>query len=91
MPRASRRSVLNGMAYNAPFTWRVSINTASSPAAHRCRCSHCDKGPDSSPMPVMLTSIARRNAINASGSQAIFASRATVPDWVTTQTALLSQ
>jgi len=55
MPSASRRSVLIGMAFNAPFTWRVSISTASSPAAQRCRCNHCDRGPASSPMPVMLT------------------------------------
>ena len=33
MPSASRRSVLIGMAFSAPFTCRVSINTASRPAS----------------------------------------------------------
>ncbi|WP_089885447.1 metallophosphoesterase family protein [Citreimonas salinaria] len=34
-----------GIAFKAPFTWRVSIRTASNPASISPRCNHCDKGP----------------------------------------------
>ena len=56
MPSASRRSVLIGMVFRAPFTYRVSIGTASSLASVSLRCSHCDKGPASSPMTATVPS-----------------------------------
>src|SRR6185503_8173735 len=56
MPRASRRSVFTVIADNAAFTCRVSSRTTSKPACVKAACSHCDKGPASSPMRTTLIS-----------------------------------
>src|SRR3954447_22746267 len=56
IPRASRRSVFTVIADNAAFTCRVSSRTTSKPACVKAACSHCDKGPASSPMRTTLIS-----------------------------------
>ena len=88
MPRASLRSVFTTIADNAAFTWRVSSSTASKPASPTPACSHCDKGPASSPISVTSMPRPRNQAISASGSLATLASRTILPAASTTQTLL---
>ena len=81
MPRAPLRSVLTVIADSAALTCRVSSSTASL----RPACSHCDKGPASSP--ISATSMPRppSQAVSASGSLATLASRTVRPEASTTQ------
>lgn len=84
------RSVFTTIAENAAFTWRVSRSTVSKPAPHRPACSHCDKGPASSPIRVAGTPTWPKKRASASGSLATFASRTIRPVASTTQTLLSS-
>jgi hypothetical protein len=86
MPRASLRSVFTTIADSAAFTCRVSSSTASKPAPLRPACSHCDKGPASSPIRVTFRPRPRNQAIRASGSLATLASRTIQPVASTTHT-----
>jgi hypothetical protein len=90
MPRASLRSVFTTIAESAAFTWRVSRSTASKPASSSPACSHCDKGPASSPIRVTGTPTWPKKRTSASGSLATLASRTILPEASTTQTLLSS-
>jgi hypothetical protein len=78
------------MAESAAFTCRVSSSTASSPAPVRPACSHCDKGPASSPIRATGTPSRPKKATSASGSLATLVSRTIRPVASTTHTLLRS-
>ena len=90
IPRASRRSVLTGIADSAALTCRVSKSTVSKPAAVSPACSHCDNGPASRPMRAIDSSCARRKRTSAAGALGTFASRITWPLASTTHTLVSS-
>ena len=69
IPSASRRSVLIGIAFKAPFTCRVSIRTVVRPASVRCLSNHCDNGPASIPMQITSWPNPCTKAINAGFSK----------------------
>ena len=70
IPSASFLSVLIGIALNASRTWRVSSNAKAKPVLAKPACSHCERGPASSPIPDSLTSSPENQAISASGALA---------------------
>src|SRR4051812_8825422 len=74
MPRASLRSVLTIIADSAALPCRVSSSPVPNPASLSPACSHCDRGPASSPMRVTGTLSWPKKRTSASGSLATLAS-----------------
>ena len=90
MPRASLRSVFTISADSAALTCRVSSSTVSKPASLSPACSHCDRGPASSPMRVTDMPSWPKKRTSASGSLATLASHTILPAQSTTHTLLCS-
>jgi hypothetical protein len=84
------RSVFTTIADSAAFTCRVSSSTTANPARLRPACSHCDKGPASSPILANTKPSWPKNRTSAAGSLATLASRTTRPAPSTTHTLLCS-
>ena len=84
-PSASRRSVLTGIAFSAPFTWWVFMSTVLRPASVSPWCSHCDEGPASRPITSLLPSRSSSRRAKAASSISVSASWMILPYSLITQ------